>query len=151
RSPSRPGRPRKTASDSPLLEAFPRVNGCSYCTGLCRLGHRERNQETGVAVLRRGTMKTAAETNPDPPAVSTILVVDDEVLIRLAIVEELRSKGLMAFEPASGDEAILILKTANTIGLVITDVHMPGNMDGYALVAWLRQEMPHIKVIMMSG
>jgi len=96
-------------------------------------------------------MKTAAETNPDPPAVSTILVVDDEVLIRLAIVEELRSEGLMAVEAASGDEAILILKTANTIGLVITDVHMPGNMDGYALVAWLRQEMPHIKVIMMSG
>ena len=96
-------------------------------------------------------MKTAAETNPDPPAVSTILVVDDEVLIRLAIVEELRSEGLMAVEAASGDEAILILKTANTIGLVITDVHMPGNMDGYALVAWLRQEMPHIKVIIMSG
>ena len=46
-------------------------------------------------------MKTAAETNPDTPAVSTILVVDDEVLIRLAIVEELRSEGLMAVEAAS--------------------------------------------------
>ena len=96
-------------------------------------------------------MKTAAETNPDPPAVSTILVVDDEVLIRLAIVEELRSEGLMAVEAASGDEAILILKTANSIGLVITDVHMPGHTDGYSLVAWLRHEMPHIKVIIMSG
>ena len=96
-------------------------------------------------------MKTAAETNPDPPAVPTILVVDDEVLVRLAIVEELRAAGLMVVEAASGDEAILILKTANTIGLVITDVHMPGQTDGYALVAWLRNEMPHIKVIVMSG
>jgi CheY-like chemotaxis protein len=96
-------------------------------------------------------MKTAAETNPDPPAVPAILVVDDEVLIRLAIVEELRSAGLMVVEAASGDEAILILKTANTIGLVITDVHMPGDTDGYALVAWVRNEMPHVKVILMSG
>ena len=96
-------------------------------------------------------MRTAAETNPDPPGLPAILVVDDEVLIRLAIVEKLRSAGLMVVEAANGDEALLILKTANTIGLVITDVHMPGDTDGFALVAWLRHEMPHIKVIIMSG
>jgi CheY-like chemotaxis protein len=96
-------------------------------------------------------MHAAAKTNPDAPAIRTVLVVDDEVLIRLAIVEELRAAGLMAVEAASGDEAILILRTANTIGLVVTDVHMPGNTDGFALIAWLRQEMPHVKVIVISG
>jgi len=96
-------------------------------------------------------MHATAKANPDAPTFRAVLVVDDEVLIRMAIVEELRSAGLMAVEAANGDEAILILKTADSIGLVITDVHMPGNTDGFALIAWLRHEMPHVKVIVISG
>jgi CheY-like chemotaxis protein len=96
-------------------------------------------------------MQAAAKTNPDSPSIQTVLVVDDEVLIRLAIVEELRAAGLVAVEAANGDEAILILRMVNSIGLVITDVHMPGDTDGFALIAWLRREMPHIKIIVISG
>jgi CheY-like chemotaxis protein len=88
--------------------------------------------------------------NADLPR--TVLVVEDEVLIRWVIAEHLRECGYRVIEAGNGDEAIEILRrTALTIHVVFSDVRMPGTTDGFALAQWVRKQRPHIKVILTSG
>jgi CheY-like chemotaxis protein len=80
----------------------------------------------------------------------SILVVEDEVLIRLHITDELREAGYTVIEAASGDEAVTLLSSVDDIGLVLTDIRMPGSVDGMALAHWTRSEFPSIKIILIS-
>jgi CheY-like chemotaxis protein len=82
----------------------------------------------------------------------TVLVVEDEVLIRWVIAEHLRDCGYRVIEAGSGDEAIEILRrTALTIDVVFSDVQMPGSINGFALAQWVRQQRPTLKVVLTSG
>ena len=82
----------------------------------------------------------------------TVLVVEDEVLIRWVIAEHLRDCGYRVIEAASGDEAIdIVQRTALTVDVVFTDVQMPGSIDGFALAQWVRRQRPAIKIILTSG
>jgi CheY-like chemotaxis protein len=80
----------------------------------------------------------------------SILVVEDEVLIRLYVAEELRDAGYTIIEAASGDEAVTLLSSLDDIGLVLTDIRMPGDVDGMALANWTRQKFPAIKIVFIS-
>jgi len=81
----------------------------------------------------------------------TVLVVDDEVLIRMAISEYLCDCGFRVVEARSGDEAILVLQAGVTVDVVFAEVHMPGERDGIDLAHWVRRERPGVKVILTSG
>lgn len=81
----------------------------------------------------------------------TVLVVEDEVLIRMLIVDELKSLGLTVLEAASADEALLILLSDVPVQVLFTDVRMPGCMDGVELVRRARAMRPHLIVIVTSG
>jgi CheY-like chemotaxis protein len=81
----------------------------------------------------------------------SILVVEDEVVLRMDLGDHLRSSGFTVLETSSGDDALTVLDTEENVRLVITDMRMPGQVDGGALLTWLRQEKPHIKVIVVSG
>lgn len=76
--------------------------------------------------------------------------MEDEVLIRLHLAEELRDFGYTVIEAASGDEAITLLSSLNDVGLVLTDIRMPGSLDGMALANWTRSQFPAIKIILIS-
>lgn len=80
-----------------------------------------------------------------------ILIVEDEILIRLYMAEELRNAGFIVAEAAGADEAIAVLKNTNEIGLVLTDIRMPGTFDGIALAEWIRRERPFIKIALLSA
>src|SRR5215470_6229019 len=81
-----------------------------------------------------------------------ILLAEDEVLIRLDMVDQLRQAGFRVFAVANGDEAMKVLqKLGSDFALVITDVRMPGRTDGAALAAWIRHERPGIKVMLISA
>ena len=80
-----------------------------------------------------------------------ILVVEDEVLIRLDLAQQLRSAGLTVLEASTAHEAIMILQTTEGVALVVTDVRMPGEIDGLGLAAWIRLERPDLKIIVLSG
>ena len=84
-------------------------------------------------------------------AAPTILVVEDEILVRLWVTDELRANGFTVLEAANGDEALRILNSAVAVDLVFTDVRMPGVIDGVALAQWLRKERPGLKVMIASG
>ncbi len=87
----------------------------------------------------------------DLTGVGTILLVEDEDAVRMFGSRALRNKGYTVLEAANGEEALEVINsTEKSIDLIVTDVVMPG-MDGHTLVQFVRQEMPHVKVIFISG
>jgi len=92
-----------------------------------------------------GTAQNEAETH-------TVLVVEDEVLIRMVISEYLRECGYRVIEAAHADEAISILKEPDVdVDIVFSDVEMVGSMDGFALGRWVRANRPEVQVIMAGS
>jgi len=87
-------------------------------------------------------------TDPQRPSV---LVVEDDVLLRLITAEDLRAAGFNVIEASNADEAMTILDSAVSVDLVLTDIRMPGSMDGLALAAFVRQRWPELKVVVASG
>ncbi|HEY7298260.1 MAG TPA: response regulator [Xanthobacteraceae bacterium] len=82
----------------------------------------------------------------------TVLVVEDEVLIRLVIAQYLRDCGYRVIEAAHADEALLVLRKSEIeIDVVFTDVEMPGSMDGFALSQWVRSNRPGMDVILAGS
>jgi len=96
-------------------------------------------------------MNAATNTVPQPQHLGKVLVVDDEVLIRMDVAQHLRTAGFDVIEAWNGDEALTLLTNVGAIALVITDVRMPGKTDGEALASWLRREKPEVKIIIVSG
>lgn len=94
--------------------------------------------------------------NPPAPEdtvrANVVLVVEDEILIRLAIADRLRDAGFRVYEAANGSEAIdLLLHYCHEIDAVFSDVMMPGPIDGPALVSWMSVNCPKVPVLMASG
>lgn len=80
-----------------------------------------------------------------------ILMVEDEVMIRVLLSDELRDAGYDVIEAVDADEAITILFSQVQIDLVVSDVRMPGSMDGMGLLALVREDFPALPVIITSG
>jgi two-component system, response regulator PdtaR len=82
----------------------------------------------------------------------TVLLVEDEVLVRMMLADQLREAGCTVVEASDADEALLLLRqNLVRIDLVISDVRMPGSMDGLGLARVIRSECPELKIILMSG
>ena len=83
-----------------------------------------------------------------PP--STILLVEDEVLIRMNIAQYLRECGYRVIEAVSADEALEVLQSAHEVNIVLTDVQMPGSTDGFGLAKWIRANRRDLQVILVG-
>lgn len=84
-------------------------------------------------------------------ATVTILVVEDEPLLRFALASEIAAAGFHVLEAANTDEAESVLATGAPIDLLITDIQMPGPRDGVALAETVRAIRPRAKIIVASG
>ena len=80
-----------------------------------------------------------------------ILVVEDEPLIRMDLAETLQEMGFSVLEASNADEAIRLLAANDGIAAVVTDVDMPGTMDGFALAFAIRRRCPPCRLIVVSG
>jgi DNA-binding NtrC family response regulator len=79
----------------------------------------------------------------------TILVVEDDVLIRMPIAQYLRDCGYRVIEAVSADEAMTVLMHKETqVDMVFSDIEMPGSTDGFGLSKWIRDNRPGIDVIL---
>jgi CheY-like chemotaxis protein len=79
----------------------------------------------------------------------TVLVVDDEVLVRLSIGEYLRECGFRVIEAANADEAIIVLKEPDlVVDIVLSDIEMAGTMDGFGLAQWVRRHEPGLAIVL---
>jgi len=84
-------------------------------------------------------------------AAPVVLVVEDEAIIRMLLTEWLEDAGFIVVEADSADAAISVLAGHRTIGAVVTDLRMPGSMDGLGLAGWMREHAPAVPVIITSG
>jgi CheY-like chemotaxis protein len=85
------------------------------------------------------------------PTRMTVLVVEDEPLVRIFMADFLEEAGFKVFEAVNADEAITVLEARRDVQAVVTDIEMPGSMDGLALVKVLRERWPGIRIVVTSG
>jgi CheY-like chemotaxis protein len=90
---------------------------------------------------------------PDPTErTPTVLVVDDEVLLRMNLSDFLQECGFKVLEASSADEAIGMVESyTGRIDLVFSDVMMPGQLDGFGLAQWVHANRPDLPVVLCSG
>jgi CheY-like chemotaxis protein len=84
----------------------------------------------------------------EPPLV---LVVEDDALLRAVTAEYLEDCDFSVLQAETADEAIRLLRANRRIGVVFSDVQMPGSMDGVDLADWIGRELPRVKVLLTSG
>jgi len=109
--------------------------------------------------LRRGDLVSAVmvRSRPDPSALqtntrpTTVLLVEDEIVIRTAVAEYLRISGYTVVEAADAAEAVTLFGAGEPIDLVISDVDLPGTMDGLGLARWIKQHHSASPVLLTSG
>ena len=106
---------------------------------------RERDtQEDGLAASSRE--RRAVARHP-----ATVLVVEDETLIRLAAADYLRDCGYRVLETASAREARRLFAAGEPIDLVFSDIDLGRDIDGFVLARWIRQHHPHVRILLVSG
>ena len=80
-----------------------------------------------------------------------VLIVEDEALLRMNAVDIVHQAGFDVIEASTADEAIEILEARDDIGVVFTDIQIPGSMDGLKLARAVRGRWPPIRIIATSG
>jgi CheY-like chemotaxis protein len=86
-----------------------------------------------------------------PARTARILVIEDEVLTRALIAEDLRLAGFSVIEADRADDALTYIKAGKQVDLVFSDIQTPGLLDGVQLAEALREKYPDILVILTSG
>ena len=81
----------------------------------------------------------------------TVLVVEDEMVLRMRAVDIVEDAGFNSVEAVNADEALAILESRSDISLLFTDIQMPGTIDGLKLAQAVHKRWPEIKIILVSG
>ena len=82
---------------------------------------------------------------------TNVLVVEDEMVLRMRAVDLVEDAGFTAVEAVSADEALAILESRSDISLLFSDIQMPGSMDGLQLAHAVYERWPQLKIILVSG
>jgi CheY-like chemotaxis protein len=88
---------------------------------------------------------------PSGPLLSLILVVEDDAMVRAMAVDALEEEGFEVLEAPSADDAATLLEARGDIGVVFTDITMPGTLNGFDLARLIRSTYPHVHVVVSSG
>jgi len=94
------------------------------------------------------------EMAPAPKAQKSpacVLVVEDEILIRVLIADELRAEGFSVVEAATADAALSYFQAGVQVDLVLSDIELPGALNGVDLIERLRAEAPDLPTVLTSG
>lgn len=81
----------------------------------------------------------------------TILIVEDEALIRMLAVSILVDAGFQVIEAANADQALVALDTHPEIQAMFTDINMPGELDGFDLAKAVHTRWPDVHLLLTSG
>src|SRR6202451_940186 len=84
-------------------------------------------------------------------AVPRVLIVEDEMLLRMRAVDIVEDAGFNPVEAVNADQALSILESRSDISLLFTDIQMPGSIDGLKLAHAVHDRWPPIKIILVSG
>jgi len=81
----------------------------------------------------------------------TVLIVEDEVLVRFPLAQYLRDAGYQVIEASNASDAMALFDSGSAIDLVVADFKLPGGPTGYMLSDWLEMRHPTIPLILTSG
>lgn len=87
----------------------------------------------------------------DAKTLPAVLVVEDEPLIRMEAVDMIEDAGFKVYAAADADAAIRLMEEHDDIGILFTDIDMPGSMDGMKLAAYVRDRWPPVAIVIASG
>src|SRR6188472_2143372 len=90
-------------------------------------------------------------SSDNPAPTTNILVVEDEMVLRMRAVDIVEDAGFTAIEAVNADQALSILEGRSDIALLFSDIQMPGSMDGLKLAFAVHARWPAIKIILVSG
>ena len=82
---------------------------------------------------------------------TVVLVVEDEAIIRMTLVCELEDKGFVVIEAKNADVAMAMITARSDIVVVVTDVRMPGSVDGLGLAAWMREHAASVPIVITAA
>ena len=82
---------------------------------------------------------------------TVVLVVEDEAMIRMTLVCELEDAGFVVIEAKNADVAMAMITDRSDIVVVVTDVRMPGSVDGLGLAAWMREHAASTPIVITSA
>lgn len=85
------------------------------------------------------------------PERKTVLLVEDESLIRELLIFAFEDAGFDVLDAGSADEAVDILESGGEVAAIVTDVRMPGRRDGLELARWLATARPSVPIFITSG
>jgi response regulator RpfG family c-di-GMP phosphodiesterase len=89
------------------------------------------------------------DPNSKPAAIKTVLVLDGDALVRMPVVQYLRDCGYRVVEAATTEEAIAILqKTDIPVDLVLSEIEIPGSMNGFGFAQWARSVRPELQILL---
>jgi PAS domain S-box-containing protein len=138
--------------------------GLSMVYGFARQSGGQVRIQSRVGTGTRVSLYLPRHTGPvsmEDPAISaetiarlnqeTVLVVDDEPIVRILVTEVLNEIGCTALDAIDGPTGLEILKTGNRIDLLVTDVGLPGGMNGRQLADAARVSRPDLKVLFITG
>lgn len=111
---------------------------CDFRAGIFRL-----------RIARAPSMTTDVDSTTEEARV--ILVVEDEVLVRMLACEFLNDGGFHSLEAVSAQEALALIDARPDIALMFTDVDMPGEINGSGLAHLVSMRKPAMKIIVTSG
>lgn len=134
-----------------MIHGFVRQSG-----GQVRVYSEEGHGTTMCLYLPRflgevGEDQAPDEAIADDGAGRTVLVIDDEATVRMLIVEVLEEAGYTAIEADDGPSGMKVLQSATAIDLLITDVGLPGGMNGRQVADAAREIRPDLKVLFVTG
>lgn len=81
----------------------------------------------------------------------TVLIVEDEPITRMAAADAITDTGLETREAGDAKEALQVLDNHSDIGILFTDIDMPGPMDGLGLAEQVHKDWPAVELIVTSG
>jgi DNA-binding NtrC family response regulator len=88
---------------------------------------------------------------PNPERRMVVLAVEDEPLVRMFVADFMDEAGFKVIEAVSADEAMTLLQARPDVQAVVTDIEMPGSMNGLGLAKVIQERWPGIGVVVTSG
>lgn len=88
---------------------------------------------------------------PGEGHVPVILLAEDDVLVQFTTAETLRLEGYVVLEAVDASEALSLIATGHPLDLVLSDIRMPGELDGVALTFAVKELRPHLPIVLVSS
>ncbi|WP_295855999.1 PAS domain-containing protein [uncultured Xylophilus sp.] len=107
-------------------------------------------RSTGFAAIVRDAALLGAAAEPSDSRPESVLVVEDDAVVRQLVVDLLQEQGYQVMEAADGSEGMTLLSGALRFDLLLTDMGLPGP-NGRQLADYARERLPGIRIVLMTG